>query len=292
MKDKIFNSRELDELINYLSELSKDNNIVYRGYNKQDELLPNIIRDKDFTNFENLLLERFERFGSNYFEARSPIDFLSYGQHYGIPTRLLDFTFNPFIALSFSLFKKKSSGKYSEPEDKDYYYIRYTNLNDNIHLKSIPVLNGFTFGSFDLESISLQTSLALRHFTTYLTNEEINFHLDYIQGINRCAFNNESELSLVSKIRKGSLVFIDPNHANQRIIMQQGLFLLPYDLNLEKHIGLILKNSNVIKIHKKLRNDLLTYLDTLGYNTYRLMPDLMSICNAITNTIKNNWIVK
>lgn len=34
-------------------------------------------------------------------------------------------------------------------------------------------------------------------------------------------------------------------------------------------------------IHKNLRNELIKYLDILGYNTFRLMPDLSSICEAV-----------
>ena len=45
------------------------------------------------------------------------------------------------------------------------------------------------------------------------------------------------------------------------------------------------KNTCLIKIHKNTRRDLLDYLDTLGINPFRLMPDLQSICYAIKRNV-------
>lgn len=54
---------------------------MFRGYGKQSELLPNIIREKDWRNCEIELLSDFERYGIQYFSANNPIDFMSYAQH-------------------------------------------------------------------------------------------------------------------------------------------------------------------------------------------------------------------
>ena len=63
--------------------------------------------------------------------------------------------------------------------------------------------------------------------------------------------------------------------------MQQGLFMFPYTLDEDEHQEILDKNSYCIKIHKNLRYKLIQYLDVLGYNTFRLMPDLSSICEAV-----------
>ena len=62
--------------------------------------------------------------------------------------------------------------------------------------------------------------------------------------------------------------------------------MFPYNLEKTTHMNIIEKNTTVIKIDKSIRNQLLAYLDTLGYNTYRLMPDLSSVCLAITRKLK------
>ena len=97
----------LEKLIDILNGFARKGEYVFRGYGKQDELYPSIIRDKDLRKEEEKLLENFERYGSNYYKANTPIDFMSYAQHFGLPTRLLDFTFNPYIALSFATYNKK-----------------------------------------------------------------------------------------------------------------------------------------------------------------------------------------
>ena len=125
-------------VIDRLNLLARNGDYVFRGYGRQDEMFPNIIRDKDFSNVETILLQDFEKYGSNYFSANTPIDFMSYAQHFGLPTRLLDFTRNPFIALSFALYMPKGP-KYKDEEDRTYYYIRYASLEDNLCVPSIPL---------------------------------------------------------------------------------------------------------------------------------------------------------
>ena len=141
MMNVIYNEEvyyEIDELINRLRGLACQKDYVFRGYGKQDELFPNIIRGKDFKDIENELLCDFEKYGSNYFHATTPIDFMSYAQHFGLPTRLLDFTYNPFIALSFALHMPKGNN-YKNKDDGEFYYIRYASLKENICVPLIPI---------------------------------------------------------------------------------------------------------------------------------------------------------
>ena len=68
--------------------------------------------------------------------------------------------------------------------------------------------------------------------------------------------------------------------------------MFPYSLHKEEHFEIISDNSMVIKIHKSLREPLLRYLDTLGLNAFRLMPDLSSVCAAVERKVKDNRTAK
>lgn len=283
-------------LIGALTRYAKSGKYVFRGYSKQLELLPKIIRGADLSRYESSLMTEFERFGSHYFVASSPIDFLSYGQHYGLPTRLLDFTYNPFIALSFALFEEKRT-PFSSKEDKEYYYIRLCEFQENILLNGLPANHNLQFRGFERSSLARSCFEYIQDFDKYLKVPNYkDFHEpdfernrdSYFTGLCECyigpQLSNGEDLKndILRKVSERKLCFVDPNMSNQRIIMQQGLFLLPYTLFPNEHETIFRQNTRTMAINKSFRKELLEYLSTLGYNTFRLMPDLTNVCAVIT----------
>lgn len=271
-------------VIEFLSAIAQEENYVFRGYNKQEELLPAIIRDKkSFIDVEDELLHDFEKYGSHYFHASTPIDFMSYAQHYGLPTRLLDFTYNPFIALAFALHGPKSNGNYVESKDKSYYYIRFAALEENLCIPYIPLNETFYRSEyFHAESLASKSIQCIDKVTDLFNDNLIGKNIITLTGINDKFENLKSKQQ---KITSKSILFIDPNQSNQRIIMQQGLFMFPYTLEKKAHLDIINRNTSVVMVHKDLRSELLEYLDTLGFSTFRLMPDLASVCYAIKRKV-------
>lgn len=291
-------------VITKLTELAKKRTLVFRGYGKQSELFPNIIRDTDLTNREIELLSAFEKYGLQYFSVNSAIDFMSYAQHFGLPTRLLDFTYNPFIALFFALFMPKNT-KYANPDDKDYYYIRYCDLSDQIVFNSLPAQISVDDKFFTADSFVFQCKKSIDTIDEILKllwaenkgddDPDLRNIIMYFKTIYRTTHDHDgvSDIhqfkvyidELIDKFEGERILFIDANQCNNRIIMQQGLFMFPYDLAKDKHRSILVQNTNLIKIHKDARPDLLEFLETMGLNSYRLMPDLQSVCYAIKRKI-------
>lgn len=299
----VFDSKaDKTSIIEELNRLAIDGGYVFRGYNKQDELKPGIIREKKIS-YETDMLEDFERYGCNYFHAITPIDFMSYAQHFGIPTRLLDFTYNPFIALFFALFRTKGTNN-TVDEDNEYYYIRYAVIKDNICLSTISYPNSIGQLSYSSESLAEKASLCIKNVVKAYNNgieRDISVLYDYRYreqeskkhpGKEDEYFYHPEVDDNQEKFLKDVILFIAPNQANQRIIMQQGLFMFPYTLDESKHLEIIKKNTKCIMIHKSHREELLQYLDTMGYNTFRLNPDIGSICEAIRQKYKENRMKK
>jgi len=296
---KVFHNA--DELIAFLTSLSAKHNYVFRGYGKQSELLPNLIREKDWSNYEIALLSNFERYGLQYFSANNPIDFMSYAQHYGLPTRLLDFTYNPFIALSFALYMPKSSN-YKVEEDKNFYYIRYCKTSEQNYFRVLPYYNDdevFQTSSFALQCNNMIHSLCRiiaglsepadddgigqQVIIKYFKKIYAETHPE-MERINVRAFKHFLDNALENFVTN-KILFVDANQCSQRIVMQQGLFMFPYTLEAEKHISIIEDNTSLIMIHKDIRDELLEYLDTIGINTFRLMPDIQSVCSAVKRKV-------
>ncbi len=269
------------KIIDTINDLARNGEYVFRGYGRQDELLPNIIRKNNYENVEVDLLKDFEKYGSNYFKANTPIDFLSYAQHFGLPTRLLDFTYNPFIALSFAIYMPKANN-YKEENDRDYYYIRYASIKDNLCIPEIP-LNEDIYNSKYTRSNSLavKTAQCIDSITDLFGKNNFNRRYDALNGLQ----NLSDSFEMQRKINNRVILFVSPNQSNQRIIMQQGLFMFPYSLDKNEHIDILNKNSSILMIHKDFRNEIMKYLDTLGYNAFRLMPDLASICEAVKRRV-------
>lgn len=128
-KEKGFNppkERELAEIqdiqsyVKLVLENAKTGQCIYRGHASRDWSLRSSIGRNESYNIE-LEKEVFLQFKMNYYSYTterpdSDMDLLFLAQHYGLPTRLLDFTYNPMIALYFAC--------ESEPETDGRVYVK------------------------------------------------------------------------------------------------------------------------------------------------------------------------
>lgn len=108
---------EYIEVISILDTIHRHSNFgvpVFRGHSDSSskyKIIPTLGRkERHVEIIENLMVKEMINLRPEEFESiKSDFDLLSKLQHYGLPTRMLDFTYNPLIALFFACAGEKAT---------------------------------------------------------------------------------------------------------------------------------------------------------------------------------------
>lgn len=112
--NKIYNNFIIKDIHDYLkiidvlqNEKEKDRNAMFKEYyfrgvsNKEWELIPSLaVNDLEY--YEPIMIEEFKKAYPSEFDVEDSFEVIAKMQHYGLPTRLLDFTSNPLVSLYFA----------------------------------------------------------------------------------------------------------------------------------------------------------------------------------------------
>lgn len=254
--EKLNNVKELERYKNLeFSEKRKYTiDLFYRGHsNKEYQLIPSIERinkqtyNKVTATEYTLIFKAKNEYPTLFSETDNPLDLLVKLQHYGIPTRLLDITTNPLVALYFS-------------------------CNNNLNIDGEIFIFGCHFAqSYNDAMVERLIKLLARNdiFSTKAINLSDLFLIltkDFMLNpgiIHALIKKNNWEDSLKNAI---NLVhFIYPPRLFERLYLQQGNFILilndyKYVLNHNYTNKLIIKNTNLSPIPKDHKNIIARYI--------------------------------
>jgi hypothetical protein len=108
-EDKI---ETLAQFVRLIEEKCRDqSDVLFRGQPAGCQLLPSIARENptdDILAIEQSMLEEFQRHSHPFLRGFSPAtlwEWMALARHHGLPTRLLDWSLNPFTALWFTVQK-------------------------------------------------------------------------------------------------------------------------------------------------------------------------------------------
>jgi hypothetical protein len=272
-------------LMNILEELfdaSEDKSvpIYYRGHSSiTHKLEPSIYRNDDWIRKENKLFKDIiARSPNDFIDCNSTFEKLVKMQHYSLPTRLLDITSNPLVALYFAC--KNTNSK---EIDNDGILYRFVIPEDEIRY-------------YDSDTISIVANIARRPF---------DFSIKEIKHLERDDFNKEEEIQyLLHEIRSEkshfspvinskdleSVFCVKPKLDNPRIIRQEGAFFIFGITNDKMNCAKFVHNSDdYYLIRKENKKIILRQLDALGINESTLFPEIEHVAKDLkekTNVIK------
>lgn len=270
----------LKELIAIENE--SDYEFYYRGHtNENYRLIPSIYRNEGWiTNENRMFRELVIKCPEDFKNLETTFQMLVKMQHYKLPTRLLDLTGNPLIALYYacqqSQDQKKTNGEiiiFKIPKEEIKYYDSDTvSVISNISKQP----NTFSLGEKvkNLDPKEFSNSNALKLLLHDVRQEKSGFE------------------PKIERKDLESVICVKPMQDNPRIVRQDGaFFLFGVDQDKKKPAKIPAKySSNSIQkrliINTNHKQKILDQLKALGINDSKVYPELDSVAVFVKQTFK------
>lgn len=259
-------SQTITSLEGFIRKIAKvkpaaDELLLYRGHSNRRlfKLVPSVLREEKYSDGEHTILrELVASHPAEFAEDRSTLEQLARVQHYSLPTRLLDVTWNPLVSLYFAA--KDDSG---HPGEVVVFRVKKNLVK-----------------FYDSDTASCISNLA--HLST-AEKQSINF------ALSKDDFNKQDPVdrllqfvrvekpyfrpTIVSEHLKSVLV-VKPKQNNRRIVAQSGAFLLfglAASLEPAPPVGIAIER---IQINGNKKSSICNELDRMAINDSTMFPEI------------------
>lgn len=260
---------------------------TYRGHGSLEfKLQPSIFRRPSTRENEHILLrELIAAHPEDFNGDTNALEMLVRMQHYSLPTRLLDVSMNPLVALYFACESVKKRVRITRGGRSSSKTVE----NDgHVVILSVPKR---CIRYFDSDTVSCLTNLARlplklkERIDTSLEMEEFNNSMPVKRLLH---FINQEKHGFLPEIEPSDLdriILVKPKQNNKRILAQAGAFFA-FGLTDEIVDG----NEHSIKVERisvaaDLKPEILSQLDKLGINEKTMFPEIERAARYITGSL-------
>lgn len=259
------------------------NSVYYRGHSDANYLLlPSVMRLNSWYDHEcDLYNETIMECPDSFNNCSNHLDYLVEMQHYGLPTRLLDITRNPLVALYFSCCDNFQNQGELIVFDVKTDEIKYSKSDTVSILASLPLFNS-----------DMKKQLLMWAKDKKLGQDEFNRkakRLLHEVKLEKPAFRDE-----ILKNDILSCFFVLADKKNNRIIKQDGAFIIcglfdSPDNVINKYRYKVNKKIQIYIIDKKAKKGILKQLDKFSINRAQLFPEISDVTEHIKNKYKKSY---
>jgi hypothetical protein len=243
---------------------------VFRGLADSKWNLPtSLIRlGGPFAELERHLLRNFCKYAHGHVADRESLWFwLTFGQHHGLPTRLLDWTYSPLVALHFATCNVEHFDR-----DGAVWMVDYGALNmqaPSLLSDALKKEGSYVFTTEMLKRFEAPESSAKVKFWDIIEVEQKEGGIKDVTTL--------ADFDLLSK--EDFLIFFEPPSIDERVVNQFALFSIIS--NPARNVDDFLKDHpnfvRVVIIPKKLKPEIRDKLDQANINERVLFPGLDGI---------------
>lgn len=237
-------------------EYSGREHMLFRGFSANTHLSSRLF-GKSLQMYEVGMINSFYQYANTYTSVNSLTNLLSNAQHYGLKTRLIDFSESYYVALYFAIGERKHS-------------------------------DGFEMLCFDYTDESVYSQIKESELKALIESRN---RIKNLENNVRTFMKKNSHLEAYRMVdsdnpKDDKLYYIKPPFSNQRMMAQRGAFVVQtIDNNWENHI---LGRTMRITFSSELYEYAKRTVYNLGYNPYYMMPDLSGLCEAVNKEFQED----
>lgn len=251
-----------DVLITVCSDSNSELQYFFRGHSKNTfKPIPSVFRDGNIKYESRMFHEAIRRNPVDFVGTMSTFDQLVKMQHYELPTRLLDITTNPLIALYFAC---------KEYKNEDGELLIYPMMREQIKY-------------YDSDSVCVLSNLAKLPSNFIFTKDKDYLVYDIQQD--KPSFKGKYLKADATK----KVLCVMPKLNNERIICQQGAFFI-FGMGASKDKPAQLTDEPIkIRILAEGKDVILKELQMLGINEATLFPETDKVMKQIKTELNRYY---